>query len=664
MKFSYYIIAVTYFMAALGLSAISLVEEISAPFLIVMSSAATFSLILNLGKKELIRGAAWNVLAAAIFIFFISDYLFISESLIASASRFLTILLALKLYDLKKNRDYLIVFLLVFFQILASAASTVSPVFFLILSLFVIGIIWAMIIFNIKKDLQDSAHGSELPKMVFGLPFFFSIIAISAVSLVMTFMLFFILPRMGIGFFERKTANTLKVSGFSDRVDLGTIGPVKQDSTIIMRVELKGKAPTDILYFRGTVLDTYDGFSWNKKVKDNTLIRRGYDGVFRLTKHNGRLLEQNILLEPLDTEVFFAASMPVFVDGMFSSIWTDGTGSMHLPSPPYSRIEYKAWSAVNAPIPDKFVKAQYADASYLNSSKEGKKIIELASDITKGLSTDEEKAVSIEKYLRSNYKYTLNPAQGKGESPLEDFLFYSKEGYCEHYATAMTIMLRALNIPSRLVTGFVQGEWNSYGNYFIIRQQDAHSWVEAYIDGKGWVRFDPTPPSGIASLNKPMAVTLYLDMLRWKWNRYVIHYSFTDQQKLAKTVEGRSKNIFEKLRSSFNIQKPKGAQYLLSVLAVIIAIALTTAVFWKLIGLKSKKAKTPPFYIETLKVLKRKGISRAPQETPLEFALRTGNSNVRLITEAFHKERYGDVELAHEELEGVKTALKELKKRK
>ncbi|MDO8426184.1 MAG: transglutaminaseTgpA domain-containing protein, partial [Deltaproteobacteria bacterium] len=229
MGFSSYTLIVTYFMATLGIASISLVEAIGSPFIVFSSVLVSLSCLANIKKKEAIAGVLWNLLAAGVFVFFMLDYLAFSKSLITSASRFLTVLLILKLFDLKKNRDYLIVFSLVFFLILAAAASTVSPVFLVILSLFVINGIFAMVVFTIKRDLQENLRkDASVPSGVFGPAFFASIVGVSGISILITFSLFFVIPRMGIGLFERKTLNTVKVTGFSERVDLGAIGPVKQ----------------------------------------------------------------------------------------------------------------------------------------------------------------------------------------------------------------------------------------------------------------------------------------------------------------------------------------------------------------------------------------------------------------------------------------------------
>jgi len=99
--------------------------------------------------------------------------------------------------------------------------------------------------------------------------------------------------------------------------------------------------------------------------------------------------------------------------------------------------------------------------------------------------------------LRHHYRYTLHLPTTAPKDPLANFLFERKEGHCEYFASAMAVMLRSLAIPSRVVNGFRGGEFNDLNGQYVVRASDAHSWVEAYFPGHGWVGFDPTPASSL-----------------------------------------------------------------------------------------------------------------------------------------------------------------------
>lgn len=677
MKFSSYKTATTYFLTALAVAALLLTEASDILFTSAVIAAIGVSLVLNVKKKRLIPGTLWNVLAVLVLVSYIIDYILVSHSLITASTRFLTVLLVLKLYDLNTNRDYATAFGIVFFEILASAASTVSPLFFGIITLFILCSIFAMTLLNIMRDWREKSPKGieEPPPNVFDARFFAWVGAVSALSLTTGFMFFFILPRMGVGLFEKKTLNTVKVTGFSENVDLGSIGPVKKDPTIIMRVELPSprQARQAGTRFRGTALDRYDGKSWSRTFKPGRIKKASKDAYGNFVISPSALapdfadnsMEQAIVLEPLETEVVFAASHPALISGKFHSLRIDDAGAVYLPVPPFTKLEYKAWSLTGplSAVPGEPL-YKYADTSAVASPAGIKRLKKLAHDATGGARSSLEKASAIEGFLKANYSYTLDPKKGAGETPLEDFLFFSKQGYCEHFATAMAVMLRFASVPSRLVTGFLPGQWNELGNYYIVRQSDAHSWVEAYVetDGAGeWITFDPTPPAGTSPTARDSKFLLYLDLLKWRWSRYVINYSFSDQKKMTETFEMNASGFLTSIKSALAKERLKTG-YILPVAfgAVIIAA------FYLLIsaGRQKKRGaarKTPEFYIKMLDALEKQGFVKKENETPLEFAQRTGNPLVVNLTHAFNCVRYGNVKLSLSEIEKIKQLLCELR---
>lgn len=675
MNFALYTIILTYVMASLAVASVALIESIPPAFIVFLSGATVVSLALNLTRRALIPKWLWNVLAGLILLLFLADYAVISRSLLVSAARFLAVLTVLKLFDLKTNRDHLVSYVLVFFLILAASASTVSISFVVILGLFVVSGTWAMIIFNIKRDWATAnARSPEVPGRVFGVRFFAFVAAASVATIILTFALFFAIPRAGLGFLEKKTGSTLKVTGFSDTVDLGDLGAVKKDQTVVMRVGIKTGRPKSLLRFRGTQLDYYNGRTWSRRVM--TLYNAQKQGFNRFLVGSGvsPLLEQEILLEPLDTDVIFAASNPVFIQGKFANVRVDWSGSLYLPSPPYSRLEYIAWSDITHPKPEhNAVPDGFKDTTFVDTDPSGPRIKELTVEVTKGAKTDLAKATAIESYLKGTFDYTLDPPHTEGKSPLEDFLFYAKKGYCEHYASAMVVMLRAAGIPSRLVTGFLEGDWNDYGGYYIIRQENAHSWVEAHIKGSGWVTFDPTPGPGLSSYDSPSAFSLYLDMLRWKWNRNIVHFTLNDQMSLAVVIERGIYSYYTAVKKTLSWDtgtrqtddaKRLAPKTLLAAVILFIAIAAAFVVIRRRTGARGKLrgTTTPQYYIEMTRILKRRGMERRPGETPTEFAVRVDRPEVTTITRAHEAERYKGRFLDATEIDGIKKNLETIKK--
>src|SRR5439155_3264893 len=153
------------------------------------------------------------------------------------------------------------------------------------------------------------------------------------------------------------------------------------------------------------------------------------------------------------------------------------------------------------------------------------RIAELARNITTRETSTVGKESLIEAYLKRNYKYTLDLSRAPGPQPVTTFLLVAKKGHCEYFASAMAILLRAAGIPTRLINGFLMGEYNPVGGDYIIRQSDAHTWVEVYEAGMGWMEFDPTPPDpNHRELNLATQMLQYVDAMELYWNSYIIIY--------------------------------------------------------------------------------------------------------------------------------------------
>ena len=178
---------------------------------------------------------------------------------------------------------------------------------------------------------------------------------------------------------------------------------------------------------------------------------------------------------------------------------------------------------------------------YLRLPDLNPKIKQLARQLTSAASNNFDRATAIENYLRNNFRYTLNPTSIEPADPLGSFLFKSKSGYCEYFAASMAVMLRTLEIPSRLVNGFQTGSYNRIGKDFVVRARDAHSWVEVYFPKYGWIAFDPTPadPNPI----RAGAWDDYVDALSLFWSEWIINYDFSHQIRLARQVEQTSRDF-------------------------------------------------------------------------------------------------------------------------
>ncbi len=416
---------------------------------------------------------------------------------------------AIKSYDLKEPWDHLQVYFMSLLQMVIASGLSQSIFFGVVFLVFLVALVAAMVFSHFAKE-------GHLGKIKLLKP----VSLISIAVLFMTVVFFLMMPRTAFTLLGKSHVRGMRTSGFADRVDFGSMGEVKLDPSVVMRIELERDVPAPY-YWRGRSLDYFDGRLWRSTVGERHRVVKSVDEYLLGDYDRKSAVEQRIYLEPIDSDIIFGLTeiKAVKVDSFI--VMADGGGAIYLSRKSARRAFYTAYSVVRSDVPG------VREDRYLQLPDGMERIRRLAVDITAGAKTDGERANLIERYLKKNYTYslTVSPSQ-KGRDPIDDFIFYSKKGFCEHYATSMALMLRCLGIPSRIVNGFCGGEANRFGGYIIVRQSDAHSWVEALIDNK-WIRLDPTPavPSG-----HPKTITLFWDLVKMNWGRYVVGFKAEDQR--------------------------------------------------------------------------------------------------------------------------------------
>jgi transglutaminase-like putative cysteine protease len=625
------------------------------------------------------RPVAAIVIAASVFAVF--DFLYVGGSLIIAGADFLVLLLVVKLLSLNEYKDYVQLYIISFFLLLSSTGLSTEFSFLVSFILFFLSLAWAMILLTMKGE-SEALTGKE-PRWKVNRAFFVSTALLTLCSTAFTLVIFFVIPRVGIGYFSKRAGGALKISGFSDSVKLGSMGEVLLDPSVVMRVQLGGDRPPESeLYWRGKVFDYYNGSSWeNKLISSRVLLRGPGPAASFVIGADGptprRCVTQRIMLEPLDTPTLFALYPAYVMNGDFRSVITDRSGAFSLTTAPEGRISYTACSVLFPPKKAAAARREAKDADYYLQLPDGMDDLKaLAGRITRRSDSPTKKALEVQDYLETNYTYSLEPGGKNGGDPVNNFLFHSKKGYCEHFASAMVLLLRASGVPARLVSGFHGGEWNDYGGYYTVRAQDAHTWVEAYIKNSGWVRFDPTPPAPIKERSVLFGAAGLIDYLRYKWDRYIIFYSLRDQAGAAKHLINFAARLREALRS-FKTPSGRGFQTFFKgrarlgeppagmAVALILLGIMGAAILLKEKFSRASRAKKRPggFYGKLLNILKKKGINKGAAQTPREFAGRVletcgpAYSEIPWITEAYNRARFGGPGLGKEEMERVEAAL-------
>jgi transglutaminase-like putative cysteine protease len=665
------------------------------------------------------RLATWAVIAYVIFLPF--DLLVLSRgfaagtpnpwlyaALHASIHLMLFVMLT-RLFSASNTRDLLFLSMMALAALLASAILTIDTAFLVFLSLFlVLGVSTFM-----SLEMRRSAEGAVAPPLESRTPAARRLgRALGLTAVLMTLgalstgaVIFAVFPRFTGGYLGGLNFNPTLISGFSDNVELGRIGEIKLHTAVVMRTRLD--VPRDAIpnmRWRGIALTTFDGHRWYTAEHDNIPIPIGADGWYHLPSSHSpdvsrsfRVVNYEILLEPVATNSLFILAHPVAVRGPFGRdtgnplrdaptrfLLVDQTHSVFTPYNNFSKYIYEGRALAPVIPPEQLRKtsSDYPPAirqTYLQLPALDPAIPRLAREITQRAPTSFDKSAAIELYLRTRFGYTLTQPDPPPKDPLAYFLLHRREGHCEYFATAMTVMVRSLGIPARYINGFLLGEYNDVADSYIVRGSDAHSWVEVYFPQYGWIPFDPTPPAGSKPEFSLGRLAYYWDWLEMAWSEWVINYSREKQEHLAvnaqRTVRDWSYWVqrFLLVKEQVGVRWVKGWHSLLengvrqsprlllipalflAVVVLLLARGRALADFWMATRARAGKgyARQPEratrlatlYYTRLLRALEHRGIRKADSQTPREFASALAPANlaarVAQMTRLYEASRFG-----------------------
>lgn len=531
-------------------------------------------------------------------------------------------------------------------------------------------------------------------RRVVGRGFLAATCLLSVPILVFTTALFILFPRVGLSLLLLNHPHAGRMIGFSEHVDLGDVGVLRDDPTVALRFEvsdLPDPPPSTrlTLRLRGTAFDTYDGRAWARTQRELHQVEHGPEtgevvSIFR-SPDPARDRIVRIDLEPIDPPVVFLPPRAVamrlkaqnqILIGEPLAIQRGADGEFRYSGSDARGLRYDVYLAGDAePLPEALPTLERSRYLALPTDLPDR-VGALAHEWTDALPTPDAKARAIEDHLRREYGYDLrSPSQGKPQ-PVDHFLFESKRGHCEFFSTAMALMLRAVGIPSRNVTGFVGGTWNRFGHYYAVREGDAHSWVEAYIEPPGsgvfprdrahaaaWQTFDPTPASGAQPMEPPGGVYYYLrdlvEAMSQRWNTYIVGYDLRKQVRLFDELSRR----YERLRRSTGVDKGPfehitRGPVVAAMLLVLVAVGYFTWRRRRRVADRREDAPAKPtvdarveaaaaLYRALETALQAQGITRAPSTPPLRHAeeLRARHhplaGEVVELTEVYLSSRFG-----------------------
>ncbi len=519
-------------------------------------------------RRSVVISENWTTpLTIGYFVFYGADYLLLSRSFLSATVHLVLFAVVIRTFSLRRDRDYTTLAILAFLMVLASAVLTVDSLFLFFFAVFMLVAVAAFILMEMRRSGQaarfqarHSGDTEEHRHLAFSLarvtPGLVLMILIGAAAM------FFLLPRMSAGYLGGYSYGTDFSTGFSDQVQLGRIGQIQQSDAVVMHIQIDGDQDgRHELAWRGVALANFDGRNWSNPRQQYVLYREA-DGSFRIpllgqgvarawTSHYN-LIHYRVLMEPIGTNIFFLAPWARRVEGAYRTLQIDTGGAVSDLDSQRSVSLYEADSDISTPAPAELRAAgnnlpRFA-AAYLQLPQLDPRIPRLAAQIAGSAPNNYDKAIAVERYLQSHYAYTLQLPRSAVADPLANFLFERKQGHCEYFASSMAVMLRTLGIPSRVVNGFRSDEFNDVTGYYVVRGKNAHSWVEAYFPGYGWVTFDPTPGGAIESPQGWGRAMLYLDAAASFWREWVVSYDTSHQYVLGQSVLSGTRGFWERGR--------------------------------------------------------------------------------------------------------------------
>ncbi len=349
-------------------------------------------------------------------------------------------------------------------------------------------------------------------------------------------------PRMSWNIASRRTGPGLLggTAGMSDTVRLGGGGSIKTNARAVMRASLSPDPGVEQLerYWVGRVFDTFEGQEWRGHGTEGRLTARVKVGAMAWRETITQRIE---LLPAYESRTLVALETPITFDEAVG-LTTSGSGpamlaqlegeEVHVATPANGYRYVAVSSEAAGPGPIEPIDRQ----RYLQLPRNLDPRVKALAERLKGSATTPKAiAVRLEEELRRRNAYTLE-LPGDVADPLADFLFVRKEGHCEHFASALTVMLRTLGIPARVAAGFFGGE--RAGGRYVLRAGDAHAWTQAWFEDEGWVRFDATPSDGRRRQTGSVLASLvsFYERLEEAWRRRVLDYSLIDQVNAVRTL--------------------------------------------------------------------------------------------------------------------------------
>lgn len=685
----------------MGFGTLASTGGLDVPAVTLTGAALALRGYLLVKRRDVVISERWTTpLTIFYFAFFAGDYLLLSRSFLAATVHLALFAVVARMFSLRRERDHIMLAVLAFLMVLASAVLTVDSMFLLFFSGFMLMAVATFVLMEMRRSgraasirARHSNDPEEHRHLAFSLmritPALMGMILAGAVGV------FFFLPRMSSGYLGAYSFGNDFSTGFSDHVQLGQIGQIQQSNAVAMHVQIDGdKTGRYDLRWRGVALSQFDGRSWSSP-RDRFVLQRQGDNSFAVPafgagmapplsaqnvvfvgqRRGGRVIHYRVLMEPIGANVFFLAPWARRVSGEYRTLSADSGGAVYNIDSQRGISRYEADSDLEtASAPE--LRASNRDypspvaAIYLQLPALDSRIPRLAKEAARSETSSYDQALAVEQYLKTHYGYTLQLPRTAVRDPLANFLFERKQGHCEYFASSMAVMLRTLGIPSRVVNGFRSDEFNDLTGNYIVRAKDAHAWVEAYFPGYGWQTFDPTPP-GAGNSAGWSRMSVYLDAAASFWREWIVDYDASHQYVLGQTALSGTRGLWERARGwarhryqsmlrwaqrgTERVDHSPGRWGAIG-LGMATGLLLLRYAGWILRAIRELRLRAHPerspeqaaamWYRRMARSLARHGVRKPEAETPHEFLVKIEDEGLRgrveRFTEAYESARFGN----------------------
>ena len=515
----------------------------------------------------------------------------------------------------------------------------------------------------IRKMAQHSARDIRLDR-----PFLLRIAAMSGVMLALSAIVFAAFPRVSRGWAMRGAVQQASMVGFSDRVSLAEHGGrIYPNPEVVLRVEFPDGAPRSVrnLYWRGRSYDFFDGVAWGRSP---AIPIASPATQFYANRWRGPRVRQTIYAVPLEVPVIFGLH-PVLNIRPHSQMraMQDNVGDMWYfgsTSPTYDVV-----SAAQRPTDEQLRAAgtnvMPAERYYLQVPPVARRLGALADSLTADAPTRFDKVMAVQNWLLSEFRYTLDLPASPREATLEHFLFRRRAGHCEYFSTALAILLREAGVPTRNVNGFLGGAWNEFGRFMTVSQNEAHSWVEVYFPGYGWVPFDATPAAttDIARQQQQNWMGPFrsiADGLEHRWNKWILEYNLETQVGLFR----RATEQFARRDSTGRMKMNPGfIRVLKYAVGGVVLLLILMMIFRR--ARSEDLAFESRLYLKLRRAYEKAGYDVRTQDAPMRFIERLrsakapGHASAERAVALYLRARFGGEDIGEEGKQALREAAEE-----